>query len=739
MNSVNEMAHPPMSQVEGKASRQDINYSDYRAESPIINAIISEYHDPEDANYEIYEYIIKETGNEIFAGKIHDRLERHQLAVLMAECRRDYNSIMREDRQRVGDIRDELGREIVNEIQVRRRAAKKDLSMGVEVALANWDIEAKELERLYDEVNEAKNLRFEQSALQAAQTADNFIDAPPCLEHLVRVGFSGHMNNALLSMAVYAKQKFPDSWQEKVKEYNQEFMGPGTPSEVSNIIKGLLKREYFYKCNDQPLAAHCDKNACHKRKFGIGNAVPDFAADMNQLFFVSMEGNKVFVFSERYDPELNRKDLTRLSFNTFREFHNHQNVVIGYRPDGTSILRPRGTAWLECEHRRQYEGVILAPDEHDLPANYYNLWKGFGVESAKGSWKLMRDHLLYVVCNGDETSFQYLMGWLATAVQKPNRPAEVAVVLRGNKGTGKGVIGNSMCKIFNRNALHISSGKHLVGNFNNHLRSCIFLFADESFWAGDKQHESVLKALITEPTLTIEAKGVDVIQARNMLHILMASNCDWVVPASKDERRYFVLDVSDKHAQDSLYFEPLFREIDGGGLSAMLYDLLQFDLTNFNIRKVPQTNALLEQQLHSFDPVTMWWFQKLNEGELIDEDKPEDDLSLPWNGAPKRRLFEEYLKVTGQAGSRHRGYQTAFGMTLKKLLPDGWPRDRKVTEDIWDVNKEEFKKVIVKYLMFPSLDLCRKHFSALMKTEIDWKDEKVKEDVDTSDPLDKPF
>jgi len=32
----------------------------------------------------------------------------------------------------------------------------------------------------------------------------------------------------------------------------------------------------------------------------------------------------------------------------------------------------------------------------------------------------------------------------------------------------------------------------LVGNFNAHLIDCVLLFADEAFWAGDKQGENTL-------------------------------------------------------------------------------------------------------------------------------------------------------------------------------------------------------------------------------------------------------
>ena len=104
----------------------------------------------------------------------------------------------------------------------------------------------------------------------------------------------------------------------------------------------------------------------------------------------------------------------------------------------------------------------------------------------------------------------------------------------------------------------------------------LFLFLDEAFWAGDKQGEGTLKALITESTLMIEPKGVDSFQMPNRLKILMASNNDWVVPASADERRYFVLDVPDTRKGDKAYFSALAAAIEGDELAALLDYLLSW-------------------------------------------------------------------------------------------------------------------------------------------------------------------
>jgi len=100
----------------------------------------------------------------------------------------------------------------------------------------------------------------------------------------------------------------------------------------------------------------------------------------------------------------------------------------------------------------------------------------------------------------------------------------------------------------------------------------------------------VLESLITEPTLFIEGKGMNAVTAPNRLHIMMASNNEWVVPAGPLKRRCFVLRVGDQRAQDQAYFAAIDKQmLEEGGLAAMMYDLERKDLTSFNVRRMPRT------------------------------------------------------------------------------------------------------------------------------------------------------
>ena len=102
-----------------------------------------------------------------------------------------------------------------------------------------------------------------------------FSDAPPCIETLSinKIGEGGR-NNALFHYGVYAKSKWPENWKTKIMLFNESAMEqPLSDTEVNIITKQHEKKEWGYKCNDQPMCSLCDKKLCKSRKFGIGQEI----------------------------------------------------------------------------------------------------------------------------------------------------------------------------------------------------------------------------------------------------------------------------------------------------------------------------------------------------------------------------------------------------------------------------------------------------------------------------------
>ena len=374
-------------------------------------------------------------------------------------------------------------------------------------------------------------------------------------------------------------------------------------------------------------------------------------------------GGRCRIIEELQDDDAGRSALTFQSFDDFRNRYQHRKISLGYDGKGKPVQAPLGTWWLEHPARKQYRSVAFSPGKEI--DGVYNLWRGFSVKPKPGD-KHQRylDHIKENICNNNEEVFSYLLNWMARAIQKPNAPAEVAIVLRGKKGTGKSLFADVFGSLFGRHYWAVSDAKHIVGNFNAHLRDCVVLFGDEAFWAGDKQHEGVLKTLITGSTIVVERKGVDAESAPNNVHLIMASNSQWVVPATYEERRFLVLDVAPTHMQDKIYFGAIDADMESGGLANLLHMLQTRDLSNFDHRSVPDTDALQDQKVHSMEPFEEWWFRKLCENSLH---MSHSEWEAP---IPKDVLVDDYFLYAQKSAARKRTSATLLCRFIEKCTPD---------------------------------------------------------------------
>jgi hypothetical protein len=415
----------------------------------------------------------------------------------------------------------------------------------------------------------------------------------------------------------------------------------------------------------------------------------DLMARFNRRYAVVCEAGKTLVFELTDDPVLDRKVLVRICFADFRKLYQNRRLTV-MTAEGKKITKSEADWWLNHQDRRQYIGGVMFDPAQRTGPEYWNLWSGFAVEPRPGDWSLMNKHMLEVICSGNAEHHHYVLRWLARMVQRPNLQGKVALVLRGKKGAGKGILFHYVRRLWGQHGVYISNAKHLTGNFNAHLRDCVFLFADEAFWAGDKVGESVLKGLITDPVINVEAKYQNAVNVPNLLHIGMASNADWVVPASIDERRYFVLDASDHRIGDRAYFEALAHQMDAGGTAAMLYALQQLDLSGFNVEDYPQSDALTAQKRHSLDSLSRWWLDVLERGFAY-----KSRHGAPWFQIWHDTYTTELLRRSyAQWCEENRPYDRKTETAHGNFLSDIYMRTRsRASQPIYEIESIDHRKV----------------------------------------------
>lgn len=464
------------------------------------------------------------------------------------------------------------------------------------------------------------------------------------------------------------------------------------PGAIANIIDVAL-------ANDDPPAAPekpTEALAASPRSWGFD------VAEINRSYALAIWGGKAVVVNEQPSGPVN--DRVRVmsleSMNSW--FANRYTEIVG--SDGKVRPVTWARAWHSHPDRRQYDGVEFFPNPDGAPSTsgYLNFWRGFEVSaSPAGSYKTFRDHLLTNVCDGDPELFKYVFGWMAHIVQKPRERLGTAIVLRGRRGTGKSKVGEVLGSLFSSHYFQVDDARYITGQFNAHMASCLLLQADEAVWAGDKSAEGRLKGLITSETQMIESKGVDPIRMRNFVRVIMTSNEGWVVPAGMDERRFCVLDVNPRCAQNRGYFAEMDEELNNGGRERLLHDLMTFDLAAVDLWSLPKTEALLDQKIQSLDSIDGFWYNRLYEGG-------------EW---PERivcdHLYNDYLKASAQIGVGRKRGSAEFGKRLMRLVP-GIEKQRPAMETDPGVTRRVYC-----YEM-PSLDKCRAAFDDVLGQPVAW-------------------
>jgi hypothetical protein len=471
------------------------------------------------------------------------------------------------------------------------------------------------------------------------------------------------------------------------------------------------------------------RDMLNKINEGIDRAI----ADLNRRYMLVSEAGRAVIYQPGYDPVLKRRYFARLTPRDLGTFYMNDHIRVALTETGSPVYKSKANVWLNHPERRQFiHGVVFDPSGAAPDDGVMNLWEGFAVEPAPGDWSIMRDHIKNIICNGDEESFCYLLRWMARMVQRPAEQGEVAVILKGGEGSGKGTLARALLHILGQHGLGISNGKHLIGNFNGHLRDCVFLFADEAFYAGDKQHVGVLKSLITEPILTIEAKHQNAIQTANMLHLLMASNEEWVVPAALDARRFFVLEVSDLAVGSHAYFAELWAQMEAGGYAAMLFDLLALDLTGFNVRAVPTTAALQQQRKLSLPNPQAWWMDCLHRGYVFRSKLGLEAFFAQWQGEVSTELlFASYTEFANQHRERRPMTRETMGRFLTgfrykpKRLSNTAVGEHQIDELNGFNHRERANKVRLQPrpwgYSLGTLEMARTAFAEKTNLSIDWE------------------
>lgn len=362
------------------------------------------------------------------------------------------------------------------------------------------------------------------------------------------------------------------------------------------------------------------------------NAKKIFAAlaQMNRDHAVVKIGGKVGVLWTRDDTFMGKE--------AFFDWYSNKPVLLTDE-NGDEKAVNRAALWWTCKSRREYDAVAFRPELTQAAAaaqGIYNLWKGFAVaRNPDGDCSLFIDHVFDNICNGDPAVFDFIIGWAAHMIQRPDKRLGVGIVLMSKgEGSGKNFFAEAIGRLLGNAYRLATQARQITGNFNKDLEHTLLLHAAEAVWAANRSDEGIFKSLVTDATIPIERKGGERYQAKNYLHFIVSSNEDYVVPVSATGRRWAVFKVSEAHMQDRPYFAAIADQLEAGGYGKLLDTLLSIDLATVDLSKIPNTEALVAQKMHTMPALDRWLMEACSH-----------------NAIPGSKRVVAVIKETQRAGS----------------------------------------------------------------------------------------
>lgn len=242
----------------------------------------------------------------------------------------------------------------------------------------------------------------------------------------------------------------------------------------------------------------------------------------------------------------------------------------------------------------------------------FSIFRGFGYKNIDDvnmeSISSFLDYVENIIAAGNKELYTYILKWVSYIIQNPGKRTNSCLVLLGEQGTGKTTFVNTICKLFGNYAKTNSQRlDDIVGSFNGTIEGKMIIVMNELSAVDHFNKKAIhnqLKTLITDDTLTINRKGLDQYTIENVSNFIICSNDFNPIMIENGDRRYVVIEVSDKVAKDRKYFGNLKNGMDENFYTNLYNYFRLYNCEGFMSLDIPDTKIkgfIIENSQDSFD------------------------------------------------------------------------------------------------------------------------------------------
>lgn len=317
-----------------------------------------------------------------------------------------------------------------------------------------------------------------------------------------------------------------------------------------------------------------------------------------------------YVFVKAINAFWDRDSRTIFPLDAIRNAHYHEMPT---DEDGVAPIDPidvliKGRMGPPCD---KVDIISFVPGEKEIfqedESVALNIWTKPDIVPIEGDVTPFIDHVTYVL-DGDHQIVEYLLDFLAHLVQRPAIKIRVTVLIIGDPGIGKSIIGEMLCTLvglLNTTAIEESD---LTSPFNEWMDGVQLVLVNELMTVDKRAAMNRLKSYITDPWLRINRKNVPTYKYRNRANFFMCSNYEDAAKIEKGDRRYLIW-ISKAKPRDKKYYADFRAWFDRGGAERLLHFLLSRDLSRFDPNTAPPITAAKLQVIDDSREPHMAYFQ----------------------------------------------------------------------------------------------------------------------------------
>ncbi|KAA6371245.1 MAG: hypothetical protein EZS28_033229 [Streblomastix strix] len=237
------------------------------------------------------------------------------------------------------------------------------------------------------------------------------------------------------------------------------------------------------------------------------------------------------------------------------------------------------------------------------------------------------------IAANDELIYEYLLNWFSFIVQNIGKKTETSIILQGLQGIGKNVFTNVLCELLaGYSSKNITDIDDFVGKFNTAIENKMLAIANEmkNFGESRMSNMDALKSINTESTFVINEKYVPKHEVENVVNIIIVTNNIFPLKIENSDRRYVVCKCNSVHRGDLAYFTTLCNSFDEDFYNNLFTFFMTRDISQFNPRSIPMTQAkkdIIKASISPVDDVIISHFKLFRDGvtcNIVEEWKPQE-------------------------------------------------------------------------------------------------------------------